>query len=68
MTQKWWNRAALLGLMSCVISLPAFAGKGKDKYNHHVPEGSAGAILILAAGALGGGVLVWRRKRRAMVA
>jgi hypothetical protein len=38
------------------------------KENKSVPEGSAGAILILAAGSLGGAVLIWRRKRRAIVA
>ena len=45
--------------------------KQKDKDNDdkgkktRVPEGSAGAVLVLAAGALGGGLLLSRRKRRA---
>jgi hypothetical protein len=43
--------------------------KWEDKKEYkRVPEGSAGAILILAAGSLGGAVLIWRRKRRAIVA
>jgi hypothetical protein len=32
-----------------------------------VPEGGGSALLVLAAGVLGGSVLVWRRKRRASV-
>jgi hypothetical protein len=40
----------------------------KKKEYKRVPEGSAGGILILAAGSLGGAVLIWRRKRRAIVA
>ena len=39
-----------------------------EKEYKRVPEGSAGGILILAAGSLGGAVLIWRRKRRAIVA
>jgi hypothetical protein len=42
--------------------------KDKGRETRQVPEGSAGALLILAAGALAGGVLVWRRKRSATVA
>ena len=44
--------------------------KEKEKHREHrlVPEGSAAAISILAAVALGGGVLIWRRKGRATVA
>jgi hypothetical protein len=42
--------------------------KDKDKEYRPVPEGSAAAISILAAVALGGGVLLWRRKGRATVA
>jgi hypothetical protein len=42
--------------------------KKERKEYKGVPEGSAGAILILAAGSLGGAVLIWRRKRRAIVA
>jgi hypothetical protein len=38
------------------------------KKHTSVPEGSAGGILILAAGSLGGAVLIWRRKRRAIAA
>jgi hypothetical protein len=40
--------------------------KGDDRYQKRtdVPEGNSGAFLVLAAGALGGGVLVWRRKQR----
>jgi hypothetical protein len=41
---------------------------GQNGQPKSVPEGSAAAILILAAGALGGSVLVWRRKRPAIVA
>jgi hypothetical protein len=35
----------------------------KDKKPTRVPEGGGRALLILAAGALGGGVLVWRKRR-----
>jgi hypothetical protein len=42
--------------------------KWDKKEYKRVPEGSAGGILILAAGSLGGAVLIWRRKRRAIVA
>lgn len=40
--------------------------RGDDRYQKRtdVPEGNSGAFLVLAAGALGGGVLVWRRKQR----
>ena len=38
--------------------------KEKKKKKVQVPEGNVGAILMLAAVALGGGVLVWRRKQR----
>jgi hypothetical protein len=38
-----------------------------DKKPNSVPEGSSRALLILAAGALGGSVVVWRRKQRANV-
>lgn len=38
-----------------------------DKKPTSVPEGSGRAPLILAAGALGVGLLVWRRKHRADV-
>ena len=37
----------------------------KKKKKKQLPEGSTGAILVLAAGVLGGGLLVWRRKRNA---
>lgn len=39
----------------------------RDDRRTQVPDGSDGALLVLAAGALGGGVLVWRRKQRANV-
>jgi hypothetical protein len=42
--------------------------KERDKREYRqVPEGGAGAISLLAAVALGSGVLVWRRKNRATV-
>jgi hypothetical protein len=37
--------------------------RDNKKKKKQVPEGSAGAILVLAAGALGGGLLLWRRKK-----
>jgi len=37
------------------------------KPSSSVPEGGGRALLVLAAGALGGSVLVWRRKRRVSV-
>jgi hypothetical protein len=40
----------------------------KDRKKASVPEGSGSAALVLAATALGGGLLVSRRKRRAKVA
>jgi len=39
--------------------------KDKEKKSKHVSEGSAGAVLVLAAGTLGGALLFSRRKRRA---
>jgi hypothetical protein len=39
-----------------------------NKKKEQVPEGSAGAFLVLTVGALGGGLLVWRRKKRATAA
>jgi LPXTG-motif cell wall-anchored protein len=33
------------------------------KKKKQVPEGSTGAILGLAAAVLGGGLLIWRRKK-----
>jgi hypothetical protein len=35
----------------------------RKKRKEYVPEGSGGVILVLAAGAVGGGLLVWRKKR-----
>ena len=40
----------------------------KDRKKASVPEGSGSAALVLAATALGGGLLISRRKRRAKVA
>jgi hypothetical protein len=37
------------------------------KPSSSVPEGGGLALLVLAAGALGGSVLVWKRKRRVSV-
>jgi hypothetical protein len=37
------------------------------KPSSSVPEGGGRALLVLAAGALGGSVLVWKRKRRVSV-
>jgi hypothetical protein len=43
--------------------------RDKDPYKKptQVPEGSGRVLLVLAAGVLGGSVLVWRRKQRAKV-
>jgi hypothetical protein len=43
--------------------------RDKDPYKKptRVPEGSGRVLLVLAAGVLGGSVLVWRRKQRAKV-
>jgi hypothetical protein len=45
--------------------------RNRDKDPHkkptQVPEGSGRVLLILAAGVLGGSVLVWRRQQRAKV-
>jgi hypothetical protein len=35
-----------------------------EKKSYSMPEGSGGAVMILAAGALGGALLLSRRKRR----
>ena len=60
MGQKWWNRAALLALLSCVISLPAFA---KPKNTTAVPEGGPwAAYVIVAGGVMLGGTLLARRQ------
>ena len=40
----------------------------KKRKKDQVPEGSTGAILVLAAGILGGGMLLWRRKKGASAA
>jgi len=63
MGRKWWNRAALLALLSCVISLPAFA-KPKPKDTHTaVPEGGPwAAYVIVAGGVMLGGTLLARRQ------
>jgi hypothetical protein len=42
--------------------------KDKEEKSKRVPEGSAGAVLVLAAGTLGGALLFSRRKRRATAA
>lgn len=36
-----------------------------DRKSYSVPEGSGGAVMVLAAGAIGGALLLSRRKRRA---
>jgi hypothetical protein len=61
MGPKWWNRAALLALLSCVISLPAFAKHRKDI--PAVPEGGPwAAYVIVAGGVMLGGTLLARRQ------
>ncbi len=35
----------------------------KNRRKKHVPEGSGGVILALAAAAVGGSLIIWRRKR-----
>jgi hypothetical protein len=37
----------------------------EDRKSYSMPEGSGGAVMVLAAGALGGALLLSRRKRRA---
>ena len=37
-------------------------GDDRDKKRTDVPEGTSGPFLVMAAGALGGALLVWRRK------
>ena len=62
MRTKWWNRVALLALLSCVISLPAFA-KPKPKDTPTVPEGGPwAAYIIVAGGVMLGGTLLARRQ------
>jgi hypothetical protein len=62
MGRKWWNRAALLALLSCVISLPAFA-KPKPRKDIPVPEGGPwAAYVIVAGGVMLGGTLLARRQ------
>lgn len=39
----------------------------QNKKRTQVPEGNGRVLLVLAAGALGGSVLVWRRQRRANI-
>jgi hypothetical protein len=61
MGPKWWNRAAFLALLSCVISLPAFAKPRKDIPT--VPEGGPwAAYVIVAGGVMLGGTLLARRQ------
>jgi hypothetical protein len=40
----------------------------EPKKNYSMPEGSGGAVMALAAGVLGGALLLSRRKRRATAA
>jgi len=62
MGPKWWNRAAFLALLSCVISLPAFA-KPKANPTTAVPEGGPwAAYVIVAGGVMLGGALLARRQ------
>jgi len=42
--------------------------KDRGRKTTQMPEGGGRVLLALAAGALGGSVLVWRRRRRADVA
>ena len=37
----------------------------EDRKSYSMPEGSGGAVMVLAAGALGGALLLSRRKRHA---
>jgi hypothetical protein len=73
-----WIGAMLLSTVFLLTSVPAIHAvqssasaqsreadnqdKHRKKRRDPVPEGSAGVILALAAGALGTSVLVWRRK------
>ena len=62
MGPKWWNRAAFLALLSCVISLPAFA-KPKATPTTAVPEGGPRtAYVIVVGGVMLGGALLARRQ------
>ena len=62
MGSKWWTRVALLGLLSCVISLPAFAKPNKPPIPA-VPEGGPwAAYVIVAGGVMLGGTLLARRQ------
>lgn len=36
----------------------------RHRKKKHVPEGSGGVILGLTAAAVGGGLIIWRRKRQ----
>jgi MYXO-CTERM domain-containing protein len=40
----------------------------EDRKDYSVPEGSGGAVMALAAGVLGGALLLSRRKRRGTTA
>jgi hypothetical protein len=64
MGPKWWNRVALLAVLSCVISLPAFAKpKPKDTPTAVLPEGGPwAAYVIVAGGVMLGGTLLARRQ------
>jgi uncharacterized membrane protein HdeD (DUF308 family) len=59
MRTKWWNRA-VLGLLSFVITLPAFALPGPTV---SVPEGGPWAAYVIVSGGvmLAGMFLVRRR-------
>jgi len=65
--------AMLMGTAAAPVALalqPSSAAPGLGGDNHRrkrdrLPEGSGGVIAVLTIGAVGGGLLVWRKKRAA---
>lgn len=69
---KWLFSMSLLAVLCVSVApaanaliepLPVQQLSRKNTHKSRLPEGSAGVIAVMGAAALGGGLLVWRKKR-----